>query len=76
MDRDEKLYMDNMSKLSLNQIRKLFDNLKNIGMTDQEIDKYAEDYHKFFQAQIEHEKKYAKSQTIFISDSKEHNPDA
>lgn len=48
MDRNEKAFMDNMSKLSLSEIRDLFKNLKEIGLEQDVIDKYAEEYHKFF----------------------------
>lgn len=48
MDRNEKAFMDNMSKLSLSEIRVLFKNLKEIGLEQDVIDKYAEEYYKFF----------------------------
>lgn len=76
MDRNEKPYMDHCSKLSLDELRSLFKNLKDIGLSDDDIDKYAKDYYAFFKARKQDEEKCAQSQTIFISDSKEHNPDA
>ena len=41
MDRDEKLYFDELSKKSLSEIKEIFQNLKHIGMSDEDIDKYA-----------------------------------
>ena len=49
MDRDENLYFDNFGKLSLDEIKTLFQNLKHIGLSDELIEKYAEDYKKFFE---------------------------
>jgi len=57
MDRDEKLYFDDFAKLSLEEIKALFQNLKHIGLTDEEIDKYAEQYKKFFQQRLEEKEK-------------------
>jgi len=49
MDRDENLYFDKFGKLSLDEIKTLFQNLKHIGLSDELIEKYAEDYKKFFE---------------------------
>lgn len=48
MDRDENLYFDEFSKKSLIEIQEMFQNLKHIGMSDEEIDKYAKQYKEFF----------------------------
>jgi len=76
MDRNEKPYMEHCSKLSLDELRSLFNNLKDIGLSDDDIDKYAKDYYAFFKARKQEEEKCAQSQTIFIGESKGHNPDA
>jgi hypothetical protein len=68
MDRDEKPYFDNLSKLSLDEIRKIFENLKHIGMSDDEIEKYAIDYYNFFKVRSQEEKKVEQSGTIFIGE--------
>jgi type I site-specific restriction-modification system R (restriction) subunit len=68
MDRNEKPYMEHCAKLSLDELRSLFKNLKDIGMSDDDIEKYAKDYYAFFKARREEELKYAKSGTIFIGD--------
>ncbi len=49
MDRNEKLYFEDFDKKSLSEIRNLFENLKNIGMSEDLIDKYAFEYKKFFE---------------------------
>jgi hypothetical protein len=76
MDRNEKPYMEHCAKLSLDELRLLFKNLKDIGMSDDDIDKYAKDYYAFFKARKQDEEKCANSGTIFIGESKEHNHDA
>lgn len=48
MNRDEKLYFDDFSKKSLDEIRELFKHLKDIGLSEEEIDKYAVEYKKYF----------------------------
>lgn len=48
MDRNEKLYFDDFSKKSLSEIQELFNNLKLIGLSDEEIEKYALEYKTFF----------------------------
>jgi len=48
MDRDEKLYFNDFGKLSLEEIKELFQNLKHIGLSDEDIEKYAEQYKKYF----------------------------
>jgi TRAP-type uncharacterized transport system substrate-binding protein len=52
MDRDEKLYFDELSKKSLSEIKEIFQNLKHIGMSDEDIDKYAKQYKDFFDSRI------------------------
>ena len=43
MDRDEKLYFDELSKKSLSEIKEIFQNLKHIGMSDEDIEHYMDD---------------------------------
>jgi hypothetical protein len=52
MDRDESLYFDELSKKSLSEIREVFENLKHIGMSDEDIEKYAKQYKLFFESRI------------------------
>lgn len=49
MDTDENLYFDGFEKKSLSEIQELFKNLKHIGMSDEDIDKYAKEYRDFFE---------------------------
>jgi hypothetical protein len=49
MDTDENLYFDGFEKKSLSEIQELFKNLKHIGMSDEDIDKYAKQYRDFFE---------------------------
>lgn len=48
MDRDESLYFDSFSKKSLPEIREMFKHLKAIGLSDDEIEKYAVEYKRYF----------------------------
>lgn len=48
MDRDESLYFDSFSKKSLPEIREMFKHLKAIGLSDEEIEKYAVEYKRYF----------------------------
>ena len=68
MDRDENLYFENFDKLSLGEIRKLFDNLKHIGMTEDEIEKYAIQYKKFFEHRKAEQEKLKSNNVILIGD--------
>jgi hypothetical protein len=52
MDRNENLYFDELSKKSLSEIREVFENLKHIGMSEEDIDKYAVAYKQFFESRI------------------------
>jgi hypothetical protein len=52
MDRDEKLYFDEFSKKSLSEIQEMFQNLKHIGMSDEDIEKYAKQYKEFFESRV------------------------
>lgn len=52
MDRNENLYFDEFSKKSLSEIREMFENLKHIGMSDDEIEKYAKLYREFFENNV------------------------
>jgi hypothetical protein len=52
MDRDEKLYFDELSKKSLSEIKEIFKNLKHIGMSDEDIEKYAKQYREFFESRV------------------------
>lgn len=49
MDPDETPFMKNFEKLSLSEVQELFQNLKHIGMSDEDIDKYAKQYREFFE---------------------------
>jgi hypothetical protein len=75
MDINEKDFFDDFGNLSLAEMRKLFENLKNIGMSQDDIDKYALEYNKFFQKLIadrkEQESLTKKNGTIFIGESNE-----
>jgi hypothetical protein len=69
MDRDENQYFDHFGKLSLDEIRTLFQNLKHIGMNEEEIEKYAEEYKKFFETRKAEEEKVKDSgKVIYIGD--------
>lgn len=68
MDRDENLYFEHFDKLSLDEIRKLFDNLKHIGMTDEDIEKYANEYKKFFEKRKAEQEKLKSNNVILIGD--------
>lgn len=72
MDINEKDFFDDFGNLSLVEMRKLFENLKNIGMSQDDIDKYALEYNKFFQKLIadrkEQESLTKKNSTIFIGE--------
>ena len=72
MDINEKDFFDDFGNLSLVEMRKLFQNLKNIGMSQDDIDKYALEYNKFFQKLIadrkEQESLTKKNGTIFIGE--------
>ena len=52
MDRDENLYFDEFSKKSLSEIQEMFQNLKHIGMSDEDIEKYAKQYKDFFESRV------------------------
>jgi hypothetical protein len=52
MDRTESLYFDEFSKKSLSEIQEMFQNLKHIGMSDEDIDKYAKQYKDFFESRV------------------------
>ncbi len=72
MDIDEKQFFDEFGNLSLDQIRKLFENLKHIGMSDKDIEKYSAEYSSFFEKLLadrkEQESLTKKNGTIFIGD--------
>jgi hypothetical protein len=80
MDIDEKQFFDEFGNLSTDQMRKLFQNLKHIGMSDEDIEKYSIEYHKFFEKLLiqrkEQEEITKKNGTIFIGETKGHNHDA
>ena len=52
MDRNENLYFDDFSKKSLSEIQEMFQNLKHIGMSDEDIEKYAKQYKDFFESRV------------------------
>jgi hypothetical protein len=52
MDTDENIYFDDFEKKTLNEIQELFQNLKHIGMSDDDIEKYALSYKKFFEKRV------------------------
>lgn len=70
MDIDEKQFFDEFGNLSIEQMRKLFQNLKHIGMSDDDIEKYSVEYKKFFEKLLiqrkEQEEITKKNGTIFI----------
>ena len=57
MDRNESLYFDSFSNKSLPEIKELFKHLKHIGLSEEEIEKYAVEYKKFFDNLEEAKKK-------------------
>ena len=61
MDRNESLYFDDFSKKSLPEIKELFKHLKHIGLSEEEIEKYAVEYKKFFDNLEEAKKKLSSS---------------
>lgn len=48
MDRDESIYFDSFSNKTLPEIREMFKHLKAIGLSEEEIDKYAVEYKRYF----------------------------
>ena len=72
MDIDEKQFFDEFGNLSIDQMRKLFQNLKHIGMSEGDIEKYSIEYYKFFEKLMsqrkEQEEISKKNGTIFIGD--------
>jgi|LakMenEpi03Aug12_release.lakeMendotaPanAssembly.Ray.scaffolds.fasta_scaffold17109_8 hypothetical protein len=48
MDRNENLYFDDFSKKTLSEVTELFKNLKHIGLSDEEIEKYAVQFKMYF----------------------------
>lgn len=70
MDNNEKQFFDDFSNLSADEIRKLFQNLKHIGMSDADIEKYSLEYNKFFEKLLtqrkEQEEITKKNGTVFI----------
>jgi hypothetical protein len=61
MDRNESLYFDEFSKKSLSEIREVFKSLKGIGLSEEEIEKYAVEYKKYFDNLEESKKKLSSS---------------
>jgi hypothetical protein len=61
MDRNESLYFDEFSKKSLSEIREVFKSLKGIGLSEEEIEKYAVEYKKYFDNLEEAKKKLSSS---------------
>jgi hypothetical protein len=61
MDRNESLYFDEFSKKSLSEIRELFKSLKDIGLSEEQIEKYAVEYKKYFDNLEEAKKKLSSS---------------
>tara|TARA_R110000868_G_scaffold146020_1_gene366630 strand:- start:527 stop:772 length:246 start_codon:yes stop_codon:yes gene_type:complete len=57
MDRNESIYFDDFSKKSIEEVRELFKNLKSIGLSDEEIEKYAVQYKMYFERLDEERKK-------------------
>jgi hypothetical protein len=75
MDIDEKQFFDEFGKLSIDQMRKLFQNLKHIGVSEEDIEKYSIEYNNFFTKLLtqrkEQEEISKKNGTIFIGDEDE-----
>jgi hypothetical protein len=61
MDRNESLYFDEFSKKSLSEIREVFKSLKDIGLSEEQIEKYAVEYKKYFDNLEEAKKKLSSS---------------
>jgi hypothetical protein len=57
MDRNENLYFDDFSKKTLSEVTELFKNLKYIGLSDEEIEKYAVQFKVYFENLEEAKKK-------------------
>jgi hypothetical protein len=73
MDKDEKQYFKTFEKLSLDEIRTLFKNLKHIGMSEEDIEKYSIEYSNFFAKRLDEKKKFGQDKddnddTILIGD--------
>ena len=51
-DFDEKEFLENVEKMSLSELRELFQNLKYVGMSDEDIDKYVLSYKKFYEERV------------------------
>lgn len=49
---DEKLFLETVEKMSLSEIRELFKNLKYVGMSDEDIDKYALAYKEMYEERV------------------------
>lgn len=49
---DEKLFLETVEKMSLSEIRELFKNLKYVGMSDEDIDKYALAYRDMYEERL------------------------
>ena len=49
MDRNENLYFDDFSKKTLSEVTELFKNLKHIGLSDEEIERYAVQFKVYFE---------------------------
>jgi len=78
MEKEDKLYFRTFEKLSLDEIKALFKNLKHIGMSDEDIEKYAIEYNKFFSKRLVEKKEFGQDiieeeeeETILIG---EHDP--
>ena len=48
----EKIFFETVEKMSLSELRELFENLKYVGMSDEDIDKYALAYSKFYTERV------------------------
>jgi hypothetical protein len=61
MDRNENLYFDDFSKKTLSEVTELFKNLKHIGLSDEEIERYAVQFKVYFENLEEAKKKLNQS---------------
>lgn len=51
-DFDEKIFLENVEIMSFTELRELFENLKYVGMSNEDIDKYALAYKKFYDERV------------------------
>jgi len=55
-DFDEKIFLENVEIMSFTELRELFENLKYVGMSNEDIDKYTLAYKKFYDERVRSKK--------------------